>query len=458
MNHAKLTEGSVAATMGRLSVPMMGGIFSAIAFNLADTYFVAELGTRELTAMTFTFPVVMVMFGVTWGLGTGATATVSRAIGEGAEERVVKLASDGLMLSMLTVLVFVAVGMVTIEPLFLALGAAPDLVPLIAEYMTIWYPGMVFLVVPMVANATIRATGDTKTPAAIIIGATGFNVILDPILIFGWFGVPAMGLRGAAVATVIARAATMVATLLVLRYRERLLDLRPPRLSDVWISWKAIGRIAIPATFTNLFQPIAGAVVTRLIAGHGEAAVAAWGAGSRISAFVMIPILGYCSGLAAFVGQNWGAGLLDRVTKARTIGYASSLVWGVVAVVGLRVLGADVASIFSEDEVVLGEIVGYLMIIPLGYAMVGVMSVNEEALNSVGRPVLASVQTLIHSAIFVIPLALLGGQYFGLSGMLYGLAIADWGGGLFGIAVTAWSCRAGFLGRLGEQDAVAATD
>lgn len=265
--------------MARLSVPMMGGIFSAIAFNLADTYFVAELGTLELAAMSFTFPVVMVLVGVSWRLGSGMTASVSRAIGEGDETRVLRLSSDGLMLSLLSVLILASIGMMTIEPLFRALGASPDLVPLIADYMFIWYPGMVLLVVPMVGNATIRATGDTKTPALIIIGATGFNVLLDPILIFRWFGAQALGLRGAALATVIARGTTMVATILVLRYREQLLDLRPAPLSEIWASWKTIGQIAIPATATNLFTPIASAVITRLIAGYGASAVNRVGGG-----------------------------------------------------------------------------------------------------------------------------------------------------------------------------------
>jgi len=330
----------------------------------------------------------------------------------------VRLSSDGLMLGLVSMMILASVGMVTIEPVFGALGADPDLLPLIAEYMYIWYPGMVFLVVPMVGNATIRATGDTKTPAMIIIGATVFNVILDPVLIFGWFGAPALGLRGAALATVIARGTTMVATVLVLYSRERLLDLRPPSIRDVWASWKTIGSVAVPATATNLFTPAASAVITRLIAGHGAAVVAAW-----------------------------GAGLLDQVKTARNIGYASALGWGVLAVVGLRFFGEHVAGLFSQDSEVVKEIAHYLSIVPLGYAMVGTMSVTEETLNSVGRPVLASVQTLIYSFAMATPLALAGGAWWGLTGLFLGLVVADCGGGIFGIASTAWSCRACFLDR-----------
>ena len=157
-NPARLTEGAVLRSLAGLAFPMLGGIFAVIAFNFADTYFVAQLGTRELAAMSFTFPVVMVPIGIAFGLGTGTTAVVSQAIGRGDPSVIKRLASDSLSLSFLTVLFFSAIGMLTIDPLFILLGATPDILPLIQDYMMIWYPGMVFLVVPMVANANIRAS------------------------------------------------------------------------------------------------------------------------------------------------------------------------------------------------------------------------------------------------------------------------------------------------------------
>ena len=401
--------------MVALSVPMMAGIFSAIAFNLADTYFVAMLGTEELAAMSFTFPVVMVLIGVAWGLGTGTISVVSRAVGSGDTTFVKRLCTDSLTLGFLIVVVLAGLGMFTIDPMFRFLGASEDLLPLITDYMEIWYFGMIFLVVPMVANASIRATGDTRTPALIIIAATVSNIVMDPILIFGWMGIPAMGLRGAAIATVIARSGTMVATLLILHYREHLLDLRMPKFSEVWTSWKAIGEVAIPATVTNIFVPFGSAVITWLVAEHGPSAVAAWGVGSRLSAFVLIPINGYCSGLVPFVGQNWGAGLLDRVRSARNLGFG--LVWGILTLALLTLWGDRIAALFTSDEVVRVEITRYLSVIPFGYALVGVFNVTDETLNTIGRPILAKTQTFVHTFALAIPLALYGGRVAGLDGV-----------------------------------------
>jgi putative MATE family efflux protein len=325
-----LTEGSVPRAMLRLGVPMTIGVLSVLAFNLVDTFFVSQLGTRQLAAMSFTFPVVMVLMGVAFALSTGTASEVARAIGRGDEDMVRRLASDSLSLSFLTVLFVAIIGMLTIEPLFTLLGAGPDVMPLIKDYMLIWYPGVAVLVIPIVANAAIRAGGDTRFPAAMMVAAMFVNVVLDPILIFGWFGVPRLELQGAAIATVTARTLMMIAALAILHFRDHMLDFRPPDLRQVLASWRAIGAIAVPVAATNIMQPAAMGVVTRLIAGYGPAAVAAWGAGERVSAFVMVPVFALGSGLVPLVGQNWGAGRIDRALQARNLGFAFALAWGLV--------------------------------------------------------------------------------------------------------------------------------
>ena len=360
MAGATLTEGPVGRVLAGLAAPMVIGLFSVIAFNLTDTYFVSQLGTRQLAAMSFTFPVISVMFGIAMGLGTGTISVVSRAIGAGEQARVRRISSDSLTLSFLTVLIAAGVGMATIDPLFRALGATDDVLPLIHEYMMIWYPGMVFLVVPMVANASIRAAGDTRLPALIMTGGTLINFVLDPLLIFGLLGFPRWELKGAAVATVIGRFLILVASLAILHFRKRMLDFSSPGLRDVLESWRQVASLAIAATATNIVPSIAAAFVTRLVAEFGEGAVAAWGAGSRVTHFVLIPVYALGSGLVPFVGQNWGAARYDRVRQGRRYAYRFAFVWGAAMVAVLHFGAEMVAGIFSEDAAVVGLIVEYL--------------------------------------------------------------------------------------------------
>jgi putative MATE family efflux protein len=226
----KLIDGPVGKTLLNLTIPMVIGIMGIVAFNLVDTYFVGQLGTTELAALSFTFPVVFVIGSIALGLSMGTSAVISRAIGEGDRHKVQRLTTDALMLSLVIVISFAVAGLFTIEPLFKLLGASAEILPLIKRYMTIWYPGMMFVVIPMVGNGAIRASGDTKTPSMIMMAAVVVNLVLDPLLIFGIGPFPRWELEGAAVATVIARAVTMVISIRVLHWREKMISLVPPPL------------------------------------------------------------------------------------------------------------------------------------------------------------------------------------------------------------------------------------
>ena len=438
---ATLTEGPVGRVLAGLAAPMVLGLFSVIAFNLTDTFFVSQLGTRELAAMSFTFPVVSVMFGIAMGLGTGTISVVSRAIGRGEQERVRRISSDSLMLSFLTVLVAAGAGMATIDPLFRAMGAGDDVLPLIHDYMMIWYPGMVFLVVPMVANASIRASGDTTLPALIMTGGTLVNFVLDPLLIFGLLGLPRWELRGAALATVIGRFLTLVASLAILHFRQRMLDWSPPGLRDVLQSWRQVASLAIAATATNIMPSIAVAFVTRLVAEFGAGAVAAWGAGSRVSHFVLIPVFALGSGLVPFVGQNWGAERYERVRQGRRYAYRFAFAWGVAMVAVLHFGAESIAVIFSDDSTVVSKIVEYLWIVPLGYGMMGVFFMTEETLNAIGRPAVATVATAIHMFVLYAPLAYAGTCFGSMTGLLSGVAAADIVAGFIGVVFVHRLCH-----------------
>ena len=210
---AKLTSGPIGSTLVRLSAPMLVGILAMMAFHVVDTYFVARLGTLALASITLTFPVVMVVGTFTLGLGVGAMAVISQGIGAGDRSQIRRYTTDALTLAGCCVVVLMIVGLATFEPLFRLLGATDAMLPLIRRYMLIWYSGMLFYVVPIIGNNIIRATGDTLTPSVVMIVSVAVNGVLDPLLIFGWGPIPALGISGAGIATVLARGITLVVAL-----------------------------------------------------------------------------------------------------------------------------------------------------------------------------------------------------------------------------------------------------
>jgi O-antigen/teichoic acid export membrane protein len=273
---ARLTEGPVGPHLVRLTIPMIWGLLAFMTFGLVDTFFVGRLGAPELAAMSFAFPVMMVLISIAIGLGAGTSSVLARAIGEGDQERVKRLTTDSLVLAFLVVAVVSLAGIATIEPLFALLGAGPELRPLVRDYMVIWYLGVVFLVVPMVGMSAIRATGDSRLPGLVMTGSALLNILLDPLLIFGLLGLPRLELEGAALATVISRGFTFVIALWVLHARLGMLSFAWPGLPALARSWRAILHVGLPAAGTNVVIPLTTGAVVALIARFGPDAVAGY--------------------------------------------------------------------------------------------------------------------------------------------------------------------------------------
>ena len=416
-NSQKLTEGPIGPLLYKLTVPMIFGIVSMVAFNLVDTYFIGLLGTEPLAAISFTFPVVFVIAGVSMGLGVGASAVISRAIGKGDHHEVERLTTDSLILSLLVVAVSIAAGIWTLNPVFRLLKAPEEMLPLIRQYMMIWYPGMIFLVIPMVGNNAIRATGDTKTPSLIMLFAVGINAILDPLLIFGIGPFPRMEIEGAALATVITRAVTTVLSLWVLIHREKMVCLNRPSLAQLFKSWREILFIGIPVSGTNIIIPVGSGVITRIVASHGKEAVAAFGVGSRIEAFALTVIMALATVLGPFIGQNLGAGKCDRIRRGIFLANRFTLFWGLVMTFLFAVTAPWAASLFSEDASVQHFITLYMWIIPVSYGLQGVIMLTNSALNVMKKPIHASLLMIIHMFALYIPFAYLGSSWLGVSGV-----------------------------------------
>ncbi|MFK8181747.1 MAG: MATE family efflux transporter [Phormidesmis sp.] len=434
-----LTEGSIRDRLTKLTLPMIGGIFAIVAFNLADTYFVGQLGTNQLAAMSFTFPVVMTLGSLAMGLGIGASSIIARAIGQGDLSRVQRFTTNSLTLGVAAVAVLATIGLLTIDPLFTALGAGPEVLPFVRQYMQIWYFGMVFLVIPMVGNSAIRAAGDTGTPSLIMIFSAGLNILLDPLLIFGWAFLPAMGLTGAAWATVISRATTLVASLLVLKFKEKMLSAHWPDLQETLWCWKDILSIGLPAAGASMITPISIGVITSLLSVHGQLAVAGFGVASRVESFAMIVLMALGASIGPFVGQNWGAKKYGRVNSALKQSYWFCLAWGALMMVLLAGTARWIVPLFNQDAEVVAIATTYLWMVPISYGAAGIIQVASNAFNALGKPMPAVVMTVLRMFILYIPLAYLGSRWLGPVGIFGAATIAN---GLVGAGAYWWSCRA----------------
>ncbi len=423
-----MTQDPVGPALLRLTGPMALAMMAFLVFNIVDTFYVGQLGADELAAMAFTFPVVFTVMSLSFGLGAGASAVIARAAGAGDQSRVRRLTTDGIFLGLILVIIVATVGWFTIDPLFSALGAEGHFLELVRDYMAIWYLGVGFIVLPMTGNNAIRALGDTKTPAKIMVTAALTNLVLDPIFIFGLGPVPRLELQGAAIATVIAYLVTFVAAFWVLARRERLLV--APRPSTFGKSWASILHIGVPAAFTSMLTPITLAWLTRLAATQGPEVVAAFGVAGRIEGLGLIGVNAMGSVLTPFMGQNLGAGLRDRINEGQNFAFRFAALWG-FSIATLLALGAPwIAAAFTPASAVQRELHLILLIIPLTYFAAGWINLAANASNGLGQPRDAVILNVFR-LVAVGAAASLGVAALAGTGLYLGIAAANIASGAF---------------------------
>ncbi|MDX2144565.1 MAG: MATE family efflux transporter [Rhodospirillaceae bacterium] len=420
-----LTEGPVRGQLLKLSGFMAFGIIASLISTLADTYFIAKLGTLELAALTFSFPVVLLVISLSIGFGTGVVSVISRTVGEGDQASVKALGTDSIVLATALTAVISVIGYFTIDPLFRLLGANEAVLPLIHQYMAIWYLGTVLQIIPQVGSSVIRAHGDARTPSMLMAMAAVVNAVLDPILIFGWGPIPAMGIEGAAWAGNVSRLFLIVAFGVVIQRGMNALapvSFSRARLVD---SWGRLLHIALPSTATQLVSPLASGIITAIIASHGTVAVAAFGIATRVEMFAFIYIMAIAIAVAPFVGQNAGAKRFDRVKEAIDFSIRFSIVGGLIVALILAVAGHWLASRFATDPEVVRLATLYFYIVPISYALAGIVAVGMSAWNALAMPLAASMVGLSRSIIITVPFVFVGSWLGGIEGVFWANSAAS---------------------------------
>ena len=424
-NKGRLTDGPISKHLIRMSLPMTWGVLTMISFQLADLFFISKLGTKELAAISFTMPVAMAVFSLIIGMAIAMSSVLSRAIGEGNEDQVKRLATQGLCFAFIAGLFFSGMGLFFIDPLFRVMGADNTMLPIIDDYMDIWFGGAVFLTMPIVGNAALRATGDTMTPAKIMTVVSVMNVILDPLLIFGMFGFPRLELHGAALATVFANACAMFAGLYMICFKKKLISLRPFQIELFGDTVKRLLFIALPAGITNMIQPLTNAAIISMLAAYGTHAVAAFGIVSRVESFAFVVIIGLAGGMAPIIGQNWGAQNYDRVNETLHKALGFSVLWAFFVAAILGLFAQQIAGLFSDEASVIHYTALYFWIVPITYAAGNLVQGWASAFNALGVPQRAAMMILSKYLIFQIPLAFIGGKLFGVPGIFAGIAATN---------------------------------
>ncbi|CAB0149740.1 putative FMN/FAD exporter YeeO [Pseudidiomarina piscicola] len=419
-----LTSDPIPTTLWQMTWPVVIGVLTLISFNVVDTFFVGLLGTDPLAAVSFTFPVTFSVVSLAIGLGIGTSAVLARKRGAGHEEQA---RFDGLIalgVSALLVAILSVLGYLFMQPIFAALQAQERLLPLIEDYMLLWFAGATLLVIPMVGNAVLRSSGDTRTPSIIMASGGLLNAVFDPILIFGLGPIPAMGVQGAALASVLSWSIGTVLVLWYLHYKG-LIRFKIPERAHPLNSAREILSIGLPAAGANMLTPLAMAVMTAIIAAYGAPAVAAFGVGSRIESLASVMILALSMSLPPLISQNLGAMQFERVREAYITALRSVLVVQLVIYLVLLVGAPYIANLFTDDPEVARLIRLFIYIMPLGYGMQGIIILTNSSFNAMHEPMSALALSIVRLFVMFVPLSYVGSLIADIQGLFIGGVIAN---------------------------------
>ncbi|WP_299270666.1 MATE family efflux transporter [uncultured Psychrosphaera sp.] len=421
-----LLTAPIGPVLKKMTKQVLFGMILLMSFNLVDTYFIGLLGTDPLAAISFTFPVTFTIISLSIGLGIGTSAVIAKARGANLLEQAKDDGLGALILSFMLVAVLAFTMYLSTDSIFTLLGAKADLLPLIHDYMDIWYIGAVFLMSPMVGNAVLRASGDAKTPSLIMAMSGLINAILDPLLIFGIGPFPELGMQGAAIASVIAWGFGFVIVIYVLAVKRKLIWIRWIPFTQFVAVSRRILKIGLPAAGANMLTPIAMAVLTAMIAVHGNAAVAGFGVGTRIESIASMVVLALSMTLPPFISQNFGAGQWDRVERAYKSVIKFILLWQLAVYVLLAMIAGYIAMAFGKnDPEVMNVIKLFIWTLPLSYGFQGIIILSNSSLNALHKPMKALLLSVVRLFVFYVPFAYLGSVYFGLIGLFIGALIGN---------------------------------
>lgn len=400
------TQGSIPHHLVAFALPMFLGNLLQALYNTVDSIWVGRfLGPNALAAVSVGFPVIFALVAMVNGITMATTILVSQYFGAQQHRELVKTITNSIILLTILGIVISIIGVVFRGPLLKLINTPDEILDMAMTYMGIFMAGLVGMFLYNVASAVLRGLGDSRTPLKFLAYATVLNIILDPIFIFGWGPIPAMGVGGAALATIIAQGISAVLALRYLYMQSGLLHYHPGLIRLDWNLTRLTFRIGLPAGIQQVLVSLSGVVVNSIVNSFGATVIAGFGAGSRLDQFAFMPSMSMGLAVSALVGQNLGAGKTERVSE--------TVKWGAILASSITVLVSAIAILrprilmvlFTQDEAVLVEGSRYLRYMAFSYIPMSLMFTIGGVIRGAGDTVATMYLTLGSLWIVRVPLA-----------------------------------------------------
>lgn len=424
MQKKYLEDQSLPKVLFSMTWPMLFGVVALMSFQLVDSIFISMLGMQPLAALGFTLPLHQLLIGVQIGIGIAATALISRAIGAGNPEHAKHM--GGLVALAGCCVSFILCTLIWLLrlPLLNALGAGAELLPFTESYWLPWLISAWMGAFLYFANSISRANGDTRLPGLMMVVTSVLNMLLDPLFIFtfGW------GLPGAAYATIVA--CLVGSGIMYWRIIKRhWLAFNPDKLATGPALFD-IFKTSAPAMLSQLMPGTASLVATRLVAGFGGSAIAAWTLGSRLELFSIVIVLALTMALPPMVGRLYGSKQLERVHSLVLIAVRFVLALQVLIAVFWMASRWLIAPALAPDADTETYLMSYMLWVPISYAALGVCMLMVSVCNALGMPMRAVWISTLRLFVCYLPALWIGANLAEMSGLYIGVLVGNLAAGL----------------------------
>lgn len=405
-------------TIARVALPAVASSLLMTLFFSVDTFWIGtRLGPTALAAASTSVFWIWLLVSVAEMVNVGLTAVASRRYGEGRPAEAARIAGDALLLSIGLGVLVAMLGLPILPHLFAVMQVPAEVAALGTRYLGVYLLGAPLIFGFFAIDAAFRSAGDTRTPFLLLCASVGVTLFLDPALIVGWGPVPALGMAGAAIATICTRAVAFGIGIFIVGRRGVLRLGRPD-----WRTMLAVCRIGLPTAVTGVVFSLIYVAVTRTATQFGTPALAALGIGHRVESWLYMIGVGFGAATAAIVGQNMGAGRNDRAQQAGWISVGFCSLFGVAACAVELLWPERFAAIFSNDPAVIAEGARYLRIAALSQLGIGAEIVLEGALGGAGYTLVPMLTSTAFTAARI-PIAIWASATYGSAGLWWTISL-----------------------------------
>jgi putative MATE family efflux protein len=399
------TTGSIRLAVILLAIPMILEMCGESVFAVVDMFFVGKLGKEALATVLLTESVLSIIYSIAMGMSMAATALVARRVGEKNYGEAAHAGMQVILLAVVLSIILAVVGVSFAESILRAMGATPRMIAENIQYTKIMYGGNIVIMLLFLINGIFRGAGDAAIAMHSLLISNAFNIVLCPLLIYGFGPIPGLGIKGAAIATTIGRGIGVLYQMYRLFFRQGMLHFYAAQLKPhAELLWQTI-KVGSTGAIQFLVTSGSWMFLAKLMSGFGVAPMAGYQVAIRLLIFFLLPAWGMSNAAATLVGQNLGAGQPERAEKSVwiTAGYVTAFMLFVTLICYL--FGDPIVSLVNKDVEVRQYATQTLRIVSLGYIFFGVEMVMLNAFNGAGDTRTPTAVYFVGYWIFQIPLA-----------------------------------------------------